>query len=246
MLVIIKVYEEIQLKSIRISLIVTLIVAAFLCMGFVAALNQDEASVHNSFFPSTITPGQSVTATIFFTSNTTDTLQITRIGFHFDWMNPVDYVGADLTSSPVTIAGSSTQSIGQLNIPIPANVTLGVHTYTIVIDGTQGAASTDFSWTSPSLSVAAIGSNSQTAGPTVTSAPTKGGGQSSGQPDLQLYGAMAAVVVIVVLLVIVLLLRRRKPKPEQPVPSKTEPQQETPPPEQKPEQKPNSGQDFDI
>jgi hypothetical protein len=232
--------EEIQLKSFKIILIVSIILATFLCTGFVAALNQNEASVR-AFF-STITPGTTVSVTVFFTSNTTDTLQISRVGFHFDWMSTENYVGATL-STPATIVGGSTQSIGLINIPIPANVTLGTHTYTIVIDGTQGAASNEFSWTSPTLSIATIGSNGQTTGPTVTVAPT-GGGNQGGQPDLQLYGAVGAVVVIVVLLTIVLLLKRKKTAP-QPVKEQTAGQPETSEPEQKPEQKPEQ-QDFDI
>ena len=154
------------MKSLQVALIVTTIIAAFVCVGFASALNQDEASIHNVFSPSAIIPGQTVSATIFFTSNTTDVLQITRVGYNFDWMSPENYVGADLTSSPVTVAGESTQSIGQITIPIPANVTLGTHTYTIVIDGIQGSAATEFTWVSPTLSVETIGSNGQTAGPT--------------------------------------------------------------------------------
>jgi hypothetical protein len=231
------------MKSLQTILIITLLVGAFLCVGFADALNSDEASIHVFFSPSTITPGQAVSTTVFFTSNTTDALQITRVGFHFDWMSTENYVGADLTNSPITIAGGGTQSIGPLAITIPANVTLGVHEYTVVIDGTQGAASTAFTWTSPSLSVIAIGSNGQTAGPTVTSEPTNNGGQSSGQSDILLYGAVVAVVVIIVLLVIVVLLRRRrKPKPEQQPPSQPTTPSETP----APEQKPRSENDFNI
>ena len=231
------------MKLLQAAFIVTIIVAAFVCVGFASALNQDEASIHNVFSPSVIIPGQTVSATIFFTSNTTDILQITRVGYNFDWMSPENYVGADLTSSPVTVAGGSTQSIGQITIPIPANVTLGTHTYTIVIDGIQGSAATEFTWTSPTLSVETIGSSGQTAGPTVTTAPT-GGDSPGGQPDLQLYGAVIAVIVIVVLLMIVLLLRRRKPKP-QPAKEQAVDQMEEPKPEQKPEPKPEQ-QDFDI
>ena len=234
---------EIQLKSLTIVLIVSVIVAAFLCMGFVAALNQNEASVHTFFSTTTLTPGQPMTINVFFTSNSSDSLQITRIGLHFDWMAADGFYGYDLSSAPVTVASHGTYMFNQISIIVPTNVTLGEHSYYVGIDGTQGTSSTTFSWNSPSLAVVVAGSNGQTTGPTVTTGPT-GGGNQGGQPDLQLYGAVIAVVVIVVLLMIVLLLRRRKPKP-QPAKEQAANQPETPEPEQKPEQKPKE-QDFDI
>ncbi len=234
---------EIQLKSLRTALIVSIIFAAFLCMGFVAALNQNEASVHTFFSTTTLQPGHPVTINVSFTSNSSDSLQLTRIGLHFDWMAPDGFYGYDLSSAPVTVASHGTYMFSQISIMVPTNVTLGEHSYYVGIDGTQGTSSTSFSWNSPSSAVVVAGSNGQTTGPTVTAAPT-GGGSQGGQPDLQLYGAVGAVVVIVVLLVIVFVLRGRKSK-SQPAKEQVASQTETPEPEQKPEQKPEE-QDFDI
>jgi hypothetical protein len=244
----IRLFEEIRLKSLGVSLVLTIFVASFLCMGFAAALSQDEASVHTFFNPQTLTPGQPVTVNIAFTSNSSDALVIERVGLNFDWMGTNDVVGVDLTNQPVPVTAGSTAPtvLPQMLVNIPANVTLGIHSYTVIIDGTQGASATAFSWVSPQASIAVIGNNGQTAGPTVTSAPTGGGGAPSGQPDLQLYGAIGAVVVIVVLLVIVLVLRRKKAKPQN-APNQTASKPEGPNPEQKPEEKPSpEKQDFDI
>jgi len=234
---------EIQLKSLRIALIVSVIVAAFLFMGVVVALNQDEASVRTYFSTTTLQPGHTVSINVAITSNSSDSLQITRIGLHFDWMDTNVFYTDDLSSAPVTIASGGTHMFNQMSIVIPTTVTLGEHSYYVGLDGTQGTSSTVFSWDSPSSAVVVAGSNGQTAGPTATTAPTDGGNQG-GQPDLQLYGAVGAVIVIVVLLVVALLLRRRKPKP-QPAKEQVASQPETPEPEQKPEQKPEE-QDFDI
>lgn len=236
------------MKPLRISIIVTLIVAAFLCMGFAAALNQDEASVHNFFSPSTLTAGQTVTVSVFFTSNSSDALQPSRIGLHFDWMGTDNFVGFnDLSSAPITIAAGETKGFPQISFVVPSNVTSGIHSYFVTIDGTQGTSSTEFTWNSPSLTVAVIGGSGQTAVPTQPTGPTNtnsGGGTQGAQPDLQLYGAVAAVVVIVVLLVIVLVLRKKrtKPKPEANQGASQPEITETP----SPEQKPNSEQDFNI
>jgi hypothetical protein len=235
--------EEIQLKSLRIALIISIIVAAFLSIGFVAALAQDEASVHTFFSTTTLQPGKPVDINVSFTSNSSDSLQITRIGLHFDWLATGVFYTDDLSSNPVTVVSDGTHMFSQINIMIPTNVTLGEHSYYVAIDGKQGTSSTAFFWDSPASTVVVASSSGQTTGPTVTVAPT-GGGNQGGQPDLQLYGAVGAVVVIVVLLVIVLLLRGRKPKlqtAKEPVTS----QPETSESEQKPEQKPEE-QDFDI
>jgi hypothetical protein len=234
---------EIQLKSLKIALIASIIIAAFLCMGFVAALNQDEASVRAFFSTTTLQPGQPVIITVSFTNNSSDSLKISRIGLHFDWMATNVFYTNDLSSAPVTIASDDTYMFNQMTIIVPTNVTLGEHHYYVALDGTQGTSSTVFSWDSPLSTVVVAGSSGQTIGPTATTAPTNGGSQGR-QPDLQLYGAVGAVVVIVVLLAIVLLLRRRKPKP-QPAKEQVASQPETPEPEKKSEQKPEE-QDFDI
>ncbi|MCL4430457.1 MAG: hypothetical protein M1167_06865 [Chloroflexi bacterium] len=229
------------MKPLQVSIILTILTVAFLFSGFAAALNQDEASVHSFFSTTTLQPGQTVTVSVFFTSNSTDALTINDIGLHFDWMDSGGFFGFDLSSAPVTVPSGGTYMFNQISIQVPANVTLGDHTYYVGIDGTQGASSTAFSWNSPTLTVVVAGSSGQTTGPTVTVAPSGGGGQPSGQPNLLLYGAIGAVVVIIVLLVIVLLVRRKRTKP-QPETNQPASQPETP----KPEEKPSPEQDFNI
>ncbi|RPI48146.1 MAG: hypothetical protein EHM56_14100 [Chloroflexi bacterium] len=92
------------------------------------------------------------------------------------------FVGVDLSSQPISVPAGGTTMFPSMLVNIPANVTLGIHDYYVGIDGTQGTSSTPFSWNSPTASIAAIGSNGQTAGPTATTAPTNGG---NGQGDNQ-------------------------------------------------------------
>jgi hypothetical protein len=231
-----------SLKSIQATLLIILFIATSLSISSAAALSQDQAQIHNFFQPSILIPGQSVSASVFFVSNISDTLTLTSVGYHFDWMGTGNFVGADLSSQPITVAANGTQSIGTLSITIPSNVTLGDHTFYIEIEGYQGSSpSNTFTWDSPSLSVAVIGSNGQTGNPTITSQPTNGGNPSG--PDLQLYGAVAAVIIIVVLLAIVIVLRQKRAESKT---ASSEAPKETPSPEQKPEEKPSSTEDFDI
>ena len=233
-----------SLKSLQTTLLIILFIAASLSISSAAALTQDQAQIHNFFQPNILIPGQSVSASVFFVSNISDTLTLTSVGYHFDWMSTGNFVGADLSSQPITVAADGTQSIGTITISIPSNVTLGDHTFYIEIEGYQGSSSSNtFSWDSPSLSVAVVGSNGQTGNPTVTTQPTNGGGNASGQPDLQLYGAVVAVIIIVVLLAVVLLLRQKRSKSQT---TPAEASKETPAQEQKPEEKPDSSEDFDI
>ena len=229
------------MKSIRISLIVAVITIAFLCSGgLVAALNSDEASVRVFFVPQTLQPGQSVTITIFFTTTSTDTLQITNVGIHFDWMPTDGFYGYDLSSANVTVTSSSgPYNFNQIIIQVPANVTAGIHTYFVGVDGLQGTSATPFAWSSSPTEVEVGGSNTA---PTPT--PTNSGGQPAGQSNLLLYGAIAAAVVIVALLIIVLVVRKKRAKPQQPT---SETKQGTTQPEKPvPEKKPGAEQDFNI
>jgi len=75
------------LKSLKISVILTtIIVAIFLCSGFVVALSQDEVSAHAYFSSETLQAGQTATVNIFFSSTSADSLQITYASIHFDWL----------------------------------------------------------------------------------------------------------------------------------------------------------------
>lgn len=232
-----RVLGEIHVRSLRISLIVTIITVAFLCSGLVAALNSNEASVQAIFSTQPLQAGQTVTVRIFFTSTSADELQITNVGIHFDWMPSGGFYGYDLSSAPVTIpSGGGNYMFESIAIQVPVNVTSVSHSYYVGVDGTQGASS-PFSWDSPAASIDVSGGSDNTT-PTSTNS---GGGQPEGQPNLLLYGAVAAVVVIVALLIIVLVVRKKRTQPRSAT-NQDAGQPETP----SPEQKPNSEQDFTI
>lgn len=203
-----RVFGEIQVRSLRISLIVTIITIAFLCSGLVAALNSNEASVQTFFSNQTIQPGQTVTVRIFFTSTSADELQITNVGIHFDWMPIGGFYGYDLSSAPVAISsGGGNYTFDEIAVQVPANVSAGWHSYYVGVDGMQRSSSSPFSWDSPTSTIEVYG-NSQTTAP--TSSSTNSGG---GQQNLLLYGAIGAVVVIVALLIIVLVVRKKRTQP---------------------------------
>jgi hypothetical protein len=225
--------------SLRISVILSVIVFAFLCSGFVSALNSEEATVHAIFPSEILQAGQTTTVTLFFTSTSADELKITNVGIHFDWMPADAFLGFNLNNSVVTIpSGGGTYEFPPVTIQVPLTVTNGTHTYFVGIDGTQGTSSTQFSWNSPTTTKEVIGGS---ASPTPLST-NSGGEQPEGQPNLILYGVIAAVVVIVVLLIVVLMMRKKRTG------SKSADNQEarSQPKPSAPEKKPNPEQDFNI
>jgi hypothetical protein len=222
------------------SIIVAIVTITFLCIGFASALNQDEASTHTFFTPQTAQPGQTVTVTVFFTSTSSDELILTYMGLHFDWMANDQFYGFNLTTQRITVpVGSDPITFNPINIQIPVTATVGAHTYTIGIDGTQGSSATPFSWSSIPATLTVTGNGQITVGPTPTS--TNSGGGLEGQNNLLMYGAIGAVVVVVVLLVLVLLVRKKRTSPK-PAANQGAVQPETPsqPPKSNPEQ------DFNI
>ena len=224
-------------KSLRVALILTVISLVILCSGVVAALNQDQATARVLFSSVTLPAGQPVTGSIFFGSTSGDTLVITAISIHFDWMPSGQVVGHQLTT-PVTIESGGNHLFEQMQIQIPLTIDSGSHTYFIGIDGTENGS--PFSWDSPLASVEVTGgTGSVTTSPSSTNS---GGEQPEGQPNLLLYGAIAAVVVIVVLLIVVLMMRKKRKGSKSAVNQEAGSQ----PKPSAPEKKPTSDQDFNI
>ena len=225
------------MKSLRISVILSIIVFVFLCSGLVVALNQDQATARVLFSSETLPAGQSVTGAIFFGSISSDSLVVTAVSVHFDWMPSGQVVGYQLTT-PVTIESGGNHLFEQMQIQIPLKIDSGSHTYYIGIDGKENG--TPFSWDSPLATVDVTGG---TGSVTTTPASTNSGGeQPEGQPNLILYGVIAAVVVIVVLLVVVLMMRKKRKGSKSAVNQEVGSQ----PKSSAPEKKPNSEQDFNI
>lgn len=228
------------MKSLKILVIVTVIlVVVFLCSGFVAAITQDQGTARALFSTGdTIQAGQPATVYVFFNSNSGDSLIVTAVSLHFDWMPTGQVVGYQLTT-PYTMDNGSSHTFDPMQVNIPLNLVSGSHSYYVGIDGTENGAT--FSWDSTDLIVDIVGG---TGNATATPISTNSGGQPAGQSNLVLFGAIGAVVVVVVLLVIVLMMRKNRAKSKQPKPETKQgtTQPETP----SPEQKKGPEQDFTI
>ncbi len=225
------------MKSLKIFVAISVIVIAFLCSGFVAALTQDQGTARALFTTEILQAGQPATASIFFGSLASDPVTVTAVSLHFDWMPTGQVVGYQLTT-PVTIESNGTHLFDAMQVQIPLTVTSGMHTYTIGIDGTESGAT--FSWDSPTLNIdVAGGTGNVTATPTPSN--TNSGGQPTEQTNLLLYGATAAVVVIIAILIIVFMIRKKRTQPKS-----TTKQSTSQPETSSPEKKPNPEQDFNI
>jgi hypothetical protein len=140
-------------KKTRILLVVFAcsLIACAMFSGLAFALSQEEATASVAWVPLAPLPGNSATASVIFINNSPDNLTVESVSIHFDWMGAGLYVGATLPN-PVTVPVNDSQVLSPLLINIPANVTSGTHTYTVGIDGVQGA-STAFSWDSTQLMI---------------------------------------------------------------------------------------------
>lgn len=211
------------MRRTRVILALSVLAALLICVGFVAALDQNQASV--TTFPSSqnVNPGQTVGITIIFANNSPDTLTLTNVGVHFDWMEGGGFYGFDLTNSPVTVqAGGNYPFTQPISIQVPTTATAGQHTYYVGVDGTQGTSNAPFSWDSPTSTIT-VGTGGVV--PTGTSHPTSGGNSQGGGQDLLLYGVLSVIVVILVLVIVFLVMRmRKKPASNPPVatPEETE------------------------
>ncbi len=131
-------------------------VISTLFVGSTSALEENEATVTAIWLNLPINQGNIETVTIFFVNNSPEELQIYFVGIHFDWMETDQFVGNNLSSDPVIVPSSETHSFNTIAVDIPADVSLGSHSYYIGIDGLEGE--TNFAWDSQTFSLVVQGS----------------------------------------------------------------------------------------
>jgi hypothetical protein len=140
---------------------ISISIICILNVGLVSALNSGDISVSPKWATEVHYQGETATVQLILTSNSSEQLTIYYAGIHFDWMPADKFIGLDLSSNPVVVAGYGVQVFDPMAIQISANVSAGSHTYSIGIDGTEGPSSIAFSWDSPVMSIQIIDSNSK-------------------------------------------------------------------------------------
>ena len=234
---------RINVKTLKLVALITLI--AVICVsisaGYVQAAN--EATVNVSLSKYTPSPGDEVIVTINVQSNVAQDMHIVFIGVHGDWMDlPTTFRGANLQDNPITLSAGSSYA-GSIILPIPTNTTLGTHNYIVRVEATDDS-NNDYVWNSTQSVIQVIGGSSSSSTPTqgATSNPNSGG-----STDFMLYIAIVAIVVMVVLaLLVLLMLRKRTRSRSAQKPTSNSPSQPPTPAQEPPEEKPSSGENFDI
>ena len=214
------------MKAFKIFLIVVFLVV-YLCSGVVSALTltSDQASVRALVSDVEPQAGDTITVYFYFSNNYTNSLNLTFVGLHFDWMPQETFYGFNLSSTPLTVESGTDHFFEQpINVNIPTDVN-GLHTYTVGVEGNVGSSSDTFSLDSTPGEILVSG-NGQTPVPTNTNS---GGGQQS---NILLYSAVVVVLVVVALLIVVMLTRKKRKYPEEATMPSESPKQEEPPSEQ--------------
>lgn len=133
-----------------ICLIILLSTIFVLNISTVSALDQNELSVVPAWSAVKFYQGDSTSVKLILSNKISDTLTIYRIGVHFDWMEDEDsFYGLNLSDDPLVVSGNQIYVFDPMIIDIPEDLTIGLHNYTIAVEGTQGENSTSFSWDSP-------------------------------------------------------------------------------------------------
>ena len=141
------------MKAFQLAIIVASIsIICILNIGLVSALGQEEISVSPTWSKTTAIQGDSATVTLKLTSASSEQIRIYRVGFHFDWMPTDSFYTLDLSDDPVVVPSSGINIFEPMLIQIPANVSIGSHTYFIGVDGLDGSYES-FSWNSPDFTL---------------------------------------------------------------------------------------------
>jgi hypothetical protein len=135
-----------KLFAICIGMICVLNAICVLNVNLASAIDQNEVSVSPDWSTVMHYQGDSTSVKLILTNNSSETQTIYYIGIHFDWMGE-GFQGLDLSDDPVVVSSHKTY-IFEMAINLPENVSVGVHNYTIAVEGTQGETSASFSWDS--------------------------------------------------------------------------------------------------
>lgn len=133
------------------ALVLLIISTSIICVlniSPVFALDQDDISISPSWSAIKFYQGDTVSVKLILINNSPETLQIYYIGVHFDWMEADSFHGRDLSSDPVTVDGQDVYVFEPMAITIPSDVSVGLHDYTLAVEGIEGESTTSFSWDS--------------------------------------------------------------------------------------------------
>ncbi|HLN46028.1 MAG TPA: hypothetical protein VK209_10015 [Candidatus Sulfotelmatobacter sp.] len=122
--------------------VLLLCLAELIIIDSVMALEQTEASTFETWSAAQYYQGDSGEVTIRLVSNCSEQLKIYFIGIHFDWMEEEHYYTAsfyiaNLETNPAIIQRQGEFNFGPVDFDIPTNVSVGYHSYYILIDGQQ-------------------------------------------------------------------------------------------------------------
>jgi hypothetical protein len=214
------------MKTLRFALVAMFIATVFFTGALVSALDTNALSAYPVLSKETANPGNNLAIRITLQSNTDQQLLIQRIGVNFDWMASTDFVGVDLSSSPITLSANGSYTSQPFFITVPLNATLGSHSYFVGIDGQEGTDQTDFSWDSGQFTVLVASSSDQSTPTSSANTPVPTATPTAGEPQnplaLLLYGTVIAIVAVIVVAVIFTMRSKRRgktatPAAEQPV-----------------------------
>lgn len=257
------------MKTLKVILIVTFLVAIFASVSIVSAATSMEGTATGYWSTTNPAPGTQVTLTVNFESGSSDTIYLIGVGVHGDWMSADGFYGPNLSEDPVAVETGGLYST-KIILAIPASASIGEHSYYIGIDGYDQNGDS-FSWDSSSYTVTfAPASN-----PTSTNSGGNSGGNTNtgntgGVNNLLVYVAVIAVVAVLAIVLAIVIVKRKShktptvtpeaeyaptfapaetPKTEQK--PKREPEPEPEPetqeaPSEEPEEQPSNDKDFNI
>jgi len=157
------------MKGFPLSLIaISISILCILNVGLVSALENENISITPSWSKATPSQGDSLTVTLRLTSTASEQIRIYRVGLHFDWMAEGSFFTLDLTSDPVSVPSEGLQIFDSLAIQIPADASIGSHSYYVAIDGAEAPYYESFSWDSSSFTVEILESSSKLYATTLT------------------------------------------------------------------------------
>jgi hypothetical protein len=129
-------------------LIISTSIICVLNISPVFALEQDDISISPSWSAIKFYQGDAVSVKLILSNKSPEPVSIYYLGIHFDWMEADSFHGRDLSSDPITVDAQDVYVFQPMAITIPTDVNVGLHDYTLAVEGIEGESTTSFSWDS--------------------------------------------------------------------------------------------------
>ncbi len=135
-------------KFVLVLLVISMSMICVLNISPVFAVDHGDLSLSPQWSAVKRYQGDSLSVQLILSNNSPEIITVYYLGVRFDWMDTDSFHGRDLSEAPVAVESQDVHVFEPMAITIPADVSVGLHNYTLAFEGLEEDGVTSFSWDS--------------------------------------------------------------------------------------------------